>query len=175
MESSSAPDRLPGSTWGPDGDRLLKKLTTLGRGAGAPGKAKPAKEQRPKSCGCQIPPGSPSAALASGPGGWRAGPDAQGTGARRQRSQEQGGRAARNQTVLTLTAQAGSRSTDPFSDLLKVTSTWARGPKLLRKKAGSAPRSELFPLCQVSSWSQTAGVPGPAPPLPEPLGVASWK
>ncbi|XP_044894023.1 basic salivary proline-rich protein 3-like [Felis catus] len=41
------PDRPTGSTWGPDGDRLLKKLTTLGRGAEVPGKAKPAEEQRP--------------------------------------------------------------------------------------------------------------------------------
>ena len=45
VESSSAPERPTGITWGPDGDRFLKKPTTF-KGLGAPGGATPAEEQR---------------------------------------------------------------------------------------------------------------------------------
>jgi len=45
MESSSAPERPTGITWGPDGDRFLKKLTSF-KGLGASGEATPTEEQR---------------------------------------------------------------------------------------------------------------------------------
>lgn len=45
MESSSAPERPTGITWGPDGDRFLKKLTAF-KGLGASGEATPTEEQR---------------------------------------------------------------------------------------------------------------------------------
>lgn len=51
-ETSSASDRPTSSTWGPDGNRFLKKLN---RG---PGVAKPAKAQRPKVLRYQTPSGS---------------------------------------------------------------------------------------------------------------------
>lgn len=64
MESFGAPDRPTGSTWGPDGDRFLKKLTTLGKGGG-PGEATPTKNKKAHSP-AKPHPGASWAALATG-------------------------------------------------------------------------------------------------------------